>query len=229
MKLLYCSFCGKSQHEVKKIIAGPSAFICEECIGRCNDMIREEAHPVTRENSDDETSLFLKAVQGVEPLPAVDKVIHSRKPPRPIIKRAPRDRDSTAYSSFPDQNNLPEMEAGDEHSFLRSGVSRQTLKKLRRGYWKINDKLDLHGLTRDEALQELVEFLSACNKRGFRCVLVVHGKGLNSKNSEPVLKTMVWNRLKQHNYVLAFCQAGPSGGGSGAVLVLLKSISKKGK
>src|SRR5690349_20606742 len=41
-KLLYCSFCGKSQHEVRKLIAGPSVFICDECIDLCNDIIREE-------------------------------------------------------------------------------------------------------------------------------------------------------------------------------------------
>ena len=41
-KLLYCSFCGKSQHEVKKLIAGPSVFICDECIDLCNDIIRDE-------------------------------------------------------------------------------------------------------------------------------------------------------------------------------------------
>ncbi|HQW39095.1 MAG TPA: ClpX C4-type zinc finger protein, partial [Usitatibacteraceae bacterium] len=39
-KLLYCSFCGKSQHEVRKLIAGPSVFICDECIDLCNDIIR---------------------------------------------------------------------------------------------------------------------------------------------------------------------------------------------
>ncbi|HXW64153.1 MAG TPA: ATP-dependent Clp protease ATP-binding subunit ClpX [Burkholderiaceae bacterium] len=44
-KLLYCSFCGKSQHEVKKLIAGPSVFICDECIDLCNDIIRDENTP----------------------------------------------------------------------------------------------------------------------------------------------------------------------------------------
>jgi ATP-dependent Clp protease ATP-binding subunit ClpX len=46
-KLLYCSFCGKSQHEVKKLIAGPSVFICDECIDLCNDIIRDESAPDT--------------------------------------------------------------------------------------------------------------------------------------------------------------------------------------
>ena len=41
-KILYCSFCGKSQHEVTKLIAGPSVFICDECVALCNDIIREE-------------------------------------------------------------------------------------------------------------------------------------------------------------------------------------------
>ena len=40
-KTLYCSFCGKSQHEVKKLIAGPSVFICDECIGLCNEIVRD--------------------------------------------------------------------------------------------------------------------------------------------------------------------------------------------
>jgi len=43
-KLLYCSFCGKSQHEVRKLIAGPSVFVCDECVELCNDIIREEMH-----------------------------------------------------------------------------------------------------------------------------------------------------------------------------------------
>lgn len=52
-KLLYCSFCGKSQHEVRKLIAGPSVFICDECVELCNDIIREEIHEITQQDSSD--------------------------------------------------------------------------------------------------------------------------------------------------------------------------------
>jgi ATP-dependent Clp protease ATP-binding subunit ClpX len=52
-KLLYCSFCGKSQHEVRKLIAGPSVFICDECVDLCNDIIREEVQEETVETSSD--------------------------------------------------------------------------------------------------------------------------------------------------------------------------------
>ncbi len=50
-KLLYCSFCGKSQHEVRKLIAGPSVFVCDECVELCNDIIREEMHDSKDESS----------------------------------------------------------------------------------------------------------------------------------------------------------------------------------
>ncbi|MCK5894668.1 MAG: ATP-dependent Clp protease ATP-binding subunit ClpX [Endozoicomonadaceae bacterium] len=52
-KLLYCSFCGKSQHEVRKLIAGPSVFICDECVDLCNDIIREEIEEAAPESDND--------------------------------------------------------------------------------------------------------------------------------------------------------------------------------
>jgi ATP-dependent Clp protease ATP-binding subunit ClpX len=52
-KLLYCSFCGKSQHEVRKLIAGPSVFICDECVDLCNDIIREEVQESSSESAQD--------------------------------------------------------------------------------------------------------------------------------------------------------------------------------
>jgi ATP-dependent Clp protease ATP-binding subunit ClpX len=51
-KLLYCSFCGKSQHEVKKLIAGPSVFVCDECVDLCNDIIREEMQELAADDAD---------------------------------------------------------------------------------------------------------------------------------------------------------------------------------
>lgn len=54
-KLLYCSFCGKSQHEVKKLIAGPSVFICDECVDLCNDIIKEEVQSLSDIKSTDKS------------------------------------------------------------------------------------------------------------------------------------------------------------------------------
>jgi len=52
-KLLYCSFCGKSQHEVRKLIAGPSVFVCDECVELCNDIIREEIKEISPKEEDE--------------------------------------------------------------------------------------------------------------------------------------------------------------------------------
>tara|TARA_B100000686_G_scaffold282636_1_gene305163 strand:+ start:9900 stop:10463 length:564 start_codon:yes stop_codon:yes gene_type:complete len=172
----------------------------------------------------DEASLFRDAVRDVEPMPPADKVIHSHKLPRPNIQQR---RISTPDGSRNNYSPVLPMEPGGEYSFIRSGVSRKTLKQLRKGYWNTDDRLDLHGFTRDEALHELDEFLNTCSMKGFRCVQIVHGKGLNSKNKEPVLKTLVWNQLKLYSYILAFCQAGPAEGGSGAVMVLFKVSATK--
>ena len=56
--ILYCSFCGKSQHEVTKLIAGPSVFICSECVELCNEIIREEPEDVEAEDTREESSEF---------------------------------------------------------------------------------------------------------------------------------------------------------------------------
>ena len=123
----------------------------------------------------------------------------------------------------PPRDSPLEIEPGDEWSFSRPGLPHQTLRRLRRGHWTIEAQLDLHGYTRDEALQGLNAFLDDSHRRGFRCVRVIHGKGLSSRNQEPVLKARIGGWLSQRNDVMAFCQARPEDGGSGAVLVLLRS------
>ena len=115
------------------------------------------------------------------------------------------------------------FEAGDELNFLREGLASDTLRKLRRGHWVVQGALDLHGHTAVEARAALAGFLHACVNDGLRCVRIVHGKGLRSKNREPVLKTKVANWLRQRDEVLAYCQARQCDGGSGAVIVLLKT------
>jgi DNA-nicking Smr family endonuclease len=96
------------------------------------------------------------------------------------------------------------------------------LRKLRRGHWIVQAELDLHGLTRTEAHEAVAGFLREALRRARRCVRIVHGKGLGSKNREPVLKGKVRVWLAQRDDVLAFCQAPAAQGGSGAMLVLLK-------
>ncbi len=115
------------------------------------------------------------------------------------------------------------LDTDENLSFARPGVGSDVLSKLRRGHWAIQNQLDLHGLRRDEAREALGEFLRLARRRGQRCVRIIHGKGLGSVNKEPVLKQKVRNWLAQKDEVIAFCQAQPADGGSGALIVLLQS------
>ena len=124
---------------------------------------------------------------------------------------------ANSFSDFAPEN------AADE--FLGNGLSRMTLRKLRRGTWPIQDSLDLHGNHTDAARKLLQEFLHEAAQRNLRCVLVIHGKGLNSRGGEAVLRKLARHWLTQHPHVLAYCDAPTQYGGSGAVLVLLKAGS----
>ncbi len=94
-------------------------------------------------------------------------------------------------------------------------------RKLRRGDWRIQGQLDLHGLRREDARQALGQFIKDAHGAGLRCVRVVHGKGLGSPGKAPVLKGRVQGWLIQKQEVLAFVQARPAEGGAGALVVLL--------
>lgn len=160
----------------------------------------------------------------VEPLPDHGRVIHSRQKHMPVAHQHLADERAALADSL--NGHIPwelAMETGEELVFLRPGMALHTLRKLRRGHWVVQDELDLHGLNASEARALLVEFLKECLKNGTRCVRIVHGKGLRSKNREPVLKRKIGGWLIKRNEVLAFCQARQTDGGGGALVVLLKS------
>ncbi|MDH5480541.1 MAG: Smr/MutS family protein [Nitrosomonas sp.] len=181
----------------------------------------KESEPDSLED-ENEIALFRDAMSGVAPLPTANKIVEKLPQPSAIPQKTKYQGHVPAEDSLSDHVSL-EIEAGDEWSYLGPGMSRRTLRRLRRGYWGIQAYLDLHGFTRDEARRELVAFLDMCNQKSFRCVRVIHGKGLSSKNHEPVLKTRIGNWLVQRSDVLAFCQARPEDGGGGAVVILLKA------
>ena len=172
----------------------------------------------------EEASLFRASVSDVTPLSGPARVEHDPPRPCPIPVQRLRDERETLADSLRDE--VPwdlGLESGEELTYTRNGIGSQTLKRLRRGHWVIQDELDLHGLASDEARLLLVEFLNRCLRRGLRCVRIIHGKGLRSPNREPVLKRKVASWLMQRQEILAFCQARRADGGGGAVVVLLKA------
>lgn len=167
---------------------------------------------------------FREAMEDVTPLTPHGRVIHPQPRVPPLPLHLLQDERAAVIASLEDPIRWYEdAEFEADSSFIRPGLSRQTLRRLRRGEWHTQAELDLHGLTKLEAKHELVDFLQECRRRGVRCIRVIHGKGLRSRNREPVLKHHVRHWLMQKDEVLAFVQARPVDGGSGAVIVLLKS------
>ncbi len=175
--------------------------------------------PEPPEASDD-AELFRQAVTGVTPL-APDNRVVKRPPPR---KPRPSGRDTPAAQPAV-RDYLSDHGAGEcaLTEFLRPGLSRMALRKLRRGQLPIEGSLDLHGNIIESARRLLLEFLDQASQHHLRCVRIVHGKGRSPDGSEGLLKIYTRHWLTQCPQVLAFCEPPPRDGGGGAVLVLLKS------
>lgn len=175
-----------------------------------------------RSPADDEEELR-RALAGVEPLAKPRRQPLARARPAPVARQRQRDEHAALAESLHGPLSVDDaLESGEELAFLRDGLSRQLLRKLRRGHWVVEDSLDLHGMNRAEAAEAVALFLRRCTRRSVRCVRIVHGKGLGSRNREPVLKGKLRKWLALRDEVLAFCQAPASEGGSGAALVLLR-------
>jgi DNA-nicking Smr family endonuclease len=169
-----------------------------------------------------------EAFADVQPLGGRNRAVLAHERPASLAaQRLADDANALAESKYGVDPSPLSWEAGQEHdvhqTFLRKGLGADVLARLRRGKWSVQGELDLHRLTRDEARDALTEFLGAARNCGWRCVRIVHGKGLSSPNREPVLKGKVRLWLAQRDEVLAYCEAPHHAGGSGAVLVLLKA------
>ena len=173
--------------------------------------------------ADAERNLFQRAAGKVEPLRHEQRVRLATDPPAPIPVQRQLDDQRVLKEAISDEFDAGTLlDVDDAMSFRRPGIGTDVTRKLRRGEWSIQGEIDLHGLRRDDAREGVAEFLREAVKQGWRCVRVVHGKGLGSPGKTPVLKGKVHSWLIQKNEVLAFVQARADEGGAGAVVVLLK-------
>ncbi len=186
-----------------------------------------EKMPVKPDPDDDD--LFKGAMSGVTPISSGkgEKLEPSGKTKRPAHRISDDDEEVI--------NHLQNLVAGsidmdfafsDEYiEGAISGVSKNIMRKLKRGQLPVQAHIDLHGLTKKEAEEAVRKFLLSSHYRGLRCVLIVHGRGLNSPDSIPVLKERlpIWlNRGPARKIVMAFSSAQPYDGGTGAIYVLLR-------
>jgi DNA-nicking Smr family endonuclease len=176
----------------------------------------------------DGATLFLDAVAGVVPLDArARERVESPAPAMP--GRAVTDPDAEALAELCDlvAGNVP-FDISDSDEYIEGamvGLDPRLLRRLRAGEFAYQAHIDLHGMTSVEARAAVELFLTAAYQSGKRCVLIVHGRGRNSKDQVPVLKSRLTHWLargQSARRILAFTSARPCDGGTGALYVLLR-------
>ena len=173
--------------------------------------------------------LFARSVGPVRPLASKHRQSRpvAAAPPQPVPVQHRLDEEAVMREALSDEFDVETLLETDEAlSFRRPGLGPDVVRKLRRGGWRLQGQFDLHGFRREDARQALADFIREAHKNGWRCVRVVHGKGLGSPGKTPVLKGRVQSWLVQKKEVLAFVQARPAEGGAGALVVLLAPTAK---
>ena len=184
----------------------------------------EDPAIVRKRAFDPELAAFHAAMAGVERLPERNLFEHSRQGPSPQARQHRADEQAALHESLFGLIALQDrLEGGDEPFYLRQGVAQNVLRDLRRGRWIIQAEIDLHGLNRDQAREQLAAFLAHNLHEGKRCVRVIHGKGHGSPQKLSILRQLVRGWLMQRREILAYCQARPHDGGEGALMVLLQA------
>ena len=178
----------------------------------------------------DTRSLFQRAA-GIVTAMAPDGRSHlAPSQPDPVPRQHLLDEQAALAEALSDGFDVSTLlDIDDQLSFRRPGIGADVTGKLRKGHWSIQRQLDLHGLRSDEARAALSIFIREASAQGVRCIRIIHGKGLGSPGKAPVLKNKVHAWLVQKKEVLAFVQARPAAGGSGALIVLLQAFQPPGR
>ena len=193
----------------------------------------ENPHPVKKTGRDvvnEDERLFSEAMSGVAPISNGNRRV-MKTPDKDSLKppHAPKNEELEVMAHLSDLiSGAAEMDITFSDEYVEGsvkGLDPRLMQQLKDGLFHMEDYVDLHRLTQGAAETRVRDFLLNCQGRGLRCVLIVHGKGLNSENHIPVLKKRMplWlSRGPVRKIILAFCTARPYDGGTGAIYVLLK-------
>lgn len=186
--------------------------------------------PAPRPPAAADDDLWSSAVAGVTRLQDPHPVVG---PPTPAEPKPFRDPDLDALEELRAlvQGERP-FDLADSDEFIEgwvTGLDVRVVRRLRHGEYAVQGHLDLHGMLKDEAKAAVERFLRDARTAGKRCVLLVHGRGLHSKDQLPVLKEALKRWLgtaRFGKHVLAFATARPQDGGAGALYVLLRKLGR---
>jgi DNA-nicking Smr family endonuclease len=170
---------------------------------------------------DEEARLWQQAMRDVDTLADRDVTPPEDRPAAKQPNRlSPVRRPSTPAPTPARSRALPDLSHG-----AAPGVDKRTAMRLKRGQMEIDRRIDLHGLTQDEAHRDLISFIRGAADAGRRCVLVITGKGSRGAEEPGILRSAVPNWLNGPDlrpHILSFSHAAPKDGGHGALYVLLR-------
>ena len=176
--------------------------------------------PDDRKTANEDAELFRRTVGNVKPVQWTGA--DTRRPRRkPVPAQTLAEDRAVVEEMLTGEMDPAELETGEELVWRAPGLQERQFRRLRRGQIAIEDQLDLHGLTSDEAREAVAGFLNDARRTGKRCVCIIHGKGRGSRHGKPVLKLKLHRWLRQRADVLGFCSARPVDGGTGAVHILI--------
>lgn len=130
--------------------------------------------------SDEDRLAFLAAMGDVRLHRSRQRVTVKRAPPAPVARSTLADERAVMLELLSGPVDIEELEHGDTLSYRAQGVQEGVIRRLRRGHYRIDGNLDLHGYNRHQARLAVIDFLAECHDRMRRCVRIVHGKGNGS-------------------------------------------------
>ena len=172
---------------------------------------------------DDEVEIFRAAMRGVRPLATPVRAPLVRRRPAARARFSGAERAAVLRESLAPPPLELDIQPGDSLQYRQVGVPETVLRRLRRGDYRIEAEIDLHGMTVAVARAQLRKFLLASLAHRRQCLRIVHGKGLRSGPRGPVVRNAALGLLRRSDRVLAFTSAAMRDGGTGATLVLLRA------
>ncbi len=174
--------------------------------------------------ANDDQALFRQAMAGVAPLKQTPRVQPDSPRPRRRRKPAQDVQDAPTALHVFDPTPLEVWETPAGHVFWqRCSLRPQEVRRLKRGDFSKAWRIDLHGMTRDEAAHALQRFVLQAHRAGARYLLVITGKGYHSEGGNSVVRKVAQQTLQHLPMVLAYTSAQPADGGTGALYIFLKA------
>jgi DNA-nicking Smr family endonuclease len=215
----------EKEDSIYRLLDDLSNFVKDRCIS-----LRKEIGQPTKEPPVDEHLSFDEAMRDIQKMEHDKKRVGQVRSEQKVLTDE-HEAERRLAEALTDEYRLNVMNLPEYMEGCVEGTNPVTMEKLREGEYSVQKVLDLHGFRAEEAYEMFQSFIKDAVRSNIRCVKIIHGRGLKSKQ-EPVLKQRLkeWILRAMHRrWVIAFASSNMRGGGPGATIILLRQQPKKQK